>query len=330
MTAGSIYSGLGALTAGLLLGLLSGSIVSYIAVGDALLFPETITSIIESPSHLKSIVRVMGPIVASAVGLSLAYRSGFITIGSEGQVLLGALATLGVLSYTSLGELSHITAFLVSLTAAAVVGGLWGLVPGLLRAYLNVNEILTSLMLNYVSLSIVNYMVSGPWRAGAFTATKSLPEWASIGVLTVLSILAVIAVAYEAVLRYTRLGVGLEARGIAPRAAHTYAISPDRAVIYASLLSGVTAGIGGWLFMITLQRGFTALSQPPGYGYMGILVAWLSNRSPLATLAGGALFSLLIIAGFSMQTSGIPLNTVLLIQSVIVLSTLSFMVLARR
>ncbi len=319
-----------AVIVGPVMGIISGLLVSYTATGEAKPFIETIISTATSRAHLESVARVMGPIVASAVGLSLAYRSGFITIGSEGQVLLGALATLGVVSYTSLGDMGTIVPLTVSLLVALLIGGLWGLIPGILRAYLGVNEILSSLMLNYVSVSIVNYMVSGPWRAGAFTATRSIPDSINVGPLTILLILGVLAGAYEVILRYTRLGISLEARGIAPRAAYTYAISPRKAVLYASILAGITAGLGGWLFMIALQRSFTALSQPPGYGYMGVLVAWLSLRIPLATLAGGALFSLLIIAGFSLQTSGIPFNTVLLIQSLIVLSTLAMIALSRR
>ncbi len=272
-----------------------------------------------SPAGIESSLKYMGPIAASAAGLALAYRAGFLTIGSEGQVLLGAAAALWLLAY-AWPEAPAAAGVALAALLAALVGALWGSVPGLLRVYGGVNEVLSSLMLNYVALSAVNYLVAGPWRAGPFTATKPLPEAYSLGPLAVAAAVILVALAFEAILRATRLGVAAEAYGAAPRAAATYTMPRARLIMALALLSGASAGLGGALMMLSFQRQLQALSQPLGYGYMGVLVAWLAARRPLATVPAALFFSLLVTAGYSLEALGVPFNFVLLVQALAVLA----------
>ncbi len=265
-----------------------------------------------------------GPIIASAIGLALAYRAGFITIGSEGQVLLGALTALWLTAYSGL-HISRSLMLPLALLFSGLAGALLGLISGILRAYWDVNETLSSLMLNYIVLAFANYLIAGPWRTGPFTQTRSVPNLYAINKIDVLITVLFLAFIYEFLLRRTKLGLAIEALGKAPKAAYTYAIPVSSIIVYVSLLQGLTAGMGGALMIMSFQRNMTAMNQSPGYGYMGILVAWMALISPVGSLIAGYFFSTLIVAGYLLQSKGVPFNTVLLLQSVIVLTFIAYM-----
>ncbi len=288
---------------------------------------RALATVYTRPDLLESAILYSAPITASAIGLAAAYRARFLTIGSEGQVLAGALAAMWILCYAGLqGPL----ALPAAAALAALAGTLLGLVVGVLRAVLGVNETLSSLMLNYIVLAYANYLIAGPWRAGAFTETRSVPAQYTVPWQAVLAVLVSLAFIVEALTRWTRFGVAVEALGAAPRAAETYSIPSRRLYVYVSALQGATAGLGGALMLTGFQRVLTAMSVSPGYGYMGILVAWLALLSPAASLLAGYFFSTLIVAGYILQSSRVPFNTVLVIQSIIVLTVLAYVTLSRR
>ncbi|MET1101658.1 MAG: ABC transporter permease [Pyrodictiaceae archaeon] len=268
------------------------------------------------------------PIVSSAAGLSIAYRAGFYTIGSEGQVIIGAVAAMYIALYSPI-RLEPPWGIIVALAFSSLTGAAYSLIVGLLRIYAYANEVLTSLMLNYVAMYIVNYLVSGPWSTGMFTKTRSIPEDYNLPYYTVTAITASLAVLLEFILRRTRLGVAIEAYGKAPKAARTYGISPRMVLLSVSIVSGLAAGLGGGLLMLGFQHTLYSLEQPPGYGYMGVLVAWLSASSPLASLLGGVFFGYLLSTGSFLQLYGAPFNFVLSVQAVMVLSVIALLALSR-
>lgn len=292
---------------------------AHFTPAGALGVAREIATVLVNPANLEAAVKYMGPIAVSAAGLALAYRAGFITIGAEGQVLLGSAVTLWLLTYAWPTAPAAVGVPL-ALALAALVGAAWGAVPGLLRVYGRVNEVLSSLMLNYVALSLVNYLVAGAWRAGPFTATKPLPDEYAIGPLAVAAIVVGVAGVFEFIHGRTRLGIAAEAYGTAPRAALTYAMPRGRLIVSLALLSGAAAGLGGGLMMLSFQRTLQAMSQPPGYGYMGVLVAWLAGRRAVAAVPAALFFSVLVVAGYSMEALGVPFNFVLLVQAMAVLA----------
>lgn len=284
---------------------------------------SVLETIYSRPDLLGTALEYSGPIIASAIGLALAYRAGFITIGSEGQVLLGALTALWLTSYSGL-HLSRYPMLLLALAISGLTGAFLGFISGALRAYWGVNETLSSLMLNYVILAFANYLIAGPWRTGPFTQTRSVPSVYSVKQADVLITVLILALLYELLLRRSKLGLAIEALGSAPKAAYTYTISVSSVIVFVSLLQGLTAGIGGALMIMGFQRNMTAMSQSPGYGYMGILVTWMALVSPLGSVLAGYFFSTLIVAGYLLQSSGVPFNTVLLLQSIIVLTFVAY------
>lgn len=309
---------LASIVAGVILGLLAGMAALLATPPGPTALPSSLYQVLSSPGLLENVARLMAPIAVAGAGLAVAYRAGFITIGSEGQMLLASLAALYILEYQGLPA---------GLAAAIAVlaGALWGLVPGLLRAYAGVNEVLTSLMLNYIALSTVNYLVSTSLREGAFTQTRFIGEDKVLGAPMALGIALGVALALEALLRYTLPGAALQAYGAAPRMARTYITTGRRAVLEAALVSGAAGGLAGYLMLTGFQRGFTAMSVTPGYGYMGVLAAWMGLRSPLGALGAALLFSILAMAGYILQPQGVPWSIALLVQALIVLSTVTLL-----
>lgn len=321
------YSGILRSYGGVLLGLIVG-FASSIILGS--LSPAGLSGslrallwVYTSPSPIIASILFMGPIALSAVGLSIAYRSGFITVGSEGQVIAGSAAALWLTAIMDLG-LHPIQAFVLALLFSGSIGALLGLLPAVMRIYLGASEILSSLMLNYVVLYIVNYLVSGPWRSGAFPVTRSVPDQYRLGYVGIILISLAVSIALYIMLSRGRLGLVVEVLGRSPRTAETYGLRPRLAIYYVSIISGFTSGVGGAIAVLSFQNSLTPMSVFPGYGYMGALVAWLSSNNPIIALPASWFFSTLLVYGGALQASGLPIGYVLAIQSIIVLSVMLF------
>ena len=308
----------------LLLAITVIGIASGISVRDLL---STLIYVYTNPSSLATAVLYSGPIIASALGLAIAYKAFFISIGAEGQVLVSGLTALWLLAYVWPEPGNHY--ILLALFSSIALGSLWGILPGLLKAYAEVNEVLTSLMLNYVALSVVNYAVSGPLRWGPFTITKEIPDNYTLGPLAIIAFAVALSGLYSFILWRTRLGLAIESLGLAPKAASTYGYDNRKTIVYVSLLAGASSGLGGFLMVTGFQWSFKALSEPPGYGYMGVLVAWMSSNNPALVLPLGYLFSTILVAAKHLQGAGMPLSSVLALEAVMAL-TAAFISTRRR
>jgi simple sugar transport system permease protein len=208
--------------------------------------------------------------------------------------------------------------------AGALAGAAWILIPALARAYLNVNEILTTLMLNFVAILLVNHYAIGPWRdrgAGVLTATAriqyELPLLSGrlhIGILIALVIAVLLAVAFGS----TRWGYEVTTIGENRRAAEFTGIPVNRSIMTVMLLAGAIAGIAGVIEVTgTAHRLSGTISND--YGFTGIIAAALANASPLATILSGFLLAVLLNAGLVLSTQGISVNTVIAINGLILL-----------
>jgi simple sugar transport system permease protein len=234
------------------------------------------------------------PILLTGLAVVVPLRAGLFNIGAEGQIYMGGLfASLVALYLPPMPSVLHI--FLCSL-AAAIGGGLWALIPGLLRAVYNVNEVIVTLLLNYVAINLVSFAVSGPMMApnAPYPYSAEIPEslWlpyilprtdAHAGVIIGL-VLAVICVV---VLRYTTTGLKVGMVGANPVAAQYAGISVKTTLIASMTLGGALAGLAGAYEILGLKyRLFHLFSD--GYGYDGIVVAFLASGQalfvPLAAL----------------------------------------------
>jgi len=308
-------------TLGLVLGFTLALILGSISPAGFRGILDSLVWVYTNPVPQVFTLTLLSPIACVAVGLTVAYRAGFITVGSEGQILLGAIVTLWLVEYSGL-NLNPQVAIPISILLGGFTGALLGLIVGVLRVYFNVNEILASLMLNYVILYVSNHLASGPWRVGPFAITKSVGEEYRLGPLVMVFVAVVLAFLCWFLLTRSSLGLAIKVYGRAPRVAETYGLNPKAIVLSVALLSGFTSGVGGALMMLGFQHSLSPMSVSPGYGYMGVLVSWLSSNNPLVVLPASWFFSSILVLGRSLQASGLPIGYVLAVQAVIVLSVM--------
>ena len=254
------------------------------------------------------------PLVLCAVGLAIGFRANVWNIGAEGQLTLGAI-TGGGLALAFYGEGGWWLLPLM-VVGGAVGGAVWAAVPAFLRLRFNASEILTSLMLNYVALLLLNYLVHGPYRdpdgfafpeSRLFESDAVLPIlWAGTRVhLGALFALLAVAGGWLLIAR-TFIGFQIKVIGLTPAAAGYAGFDQKRIVWLALLLSGALAGIAG-MGEVAGPIGQVTASISPGYGYTAIIVAFLGRLHPVGILLAALLMALSFIGGEAAQIAmGLP------------------------
>lgn len=260
------------------------------------------------------------PLILAGLGVSLAFRMKLWNIGAEGQLFLGAFMASGVALHWLPAETPKVILLTAMALAAAVGGALWGVIPGLLKAKLNVNEIITSLMLNYVAIQWNNFFVYGPWSQGGFGLTptfeknawlprfadyaKSIPAFQGITAHVGIFLAIILAIILWIVFRRSKWGFEINIIGDNPRAAYYAGINLSRNTMLIMALSGALAGLAGFSeisgVVHRLQERFS-----PGYGFTAIIVAWLARLNPLTIILVAYLFGGLLVGGDAIQPMGV-------------------------
>lgn len=259
---------------------------------------------------LAEVLRRTLPLLLIGSGLTLAFRVGFFNIGAEGQLLAGAVASTGVALFLPPGAWSLPLMFL----AGAVGGGLWTLPAAWLRSRVNVNEILTTLMLNPVAGSLVIALVTGPWRGEqvqGYTYTDAFPPAGQLPLLEgtlvhwpTLVLGVAVAVALQVLLHRTAVGYALRVVGASPRAARYTGMPVGRVVLLTGLLSGGAAGLAGAGEVAGIHHRLLDPSQLSlGYGFTAIIVAWLARGHPALVLLTAPLMGVILAGGDLLKIS---------------------------
>ncbi len=258
------------------------------------------------------------PLLFVGVGIVIAFRANVINIGAEGQMVLGGLfATMAALYLPKMPSFVMIPAVLV---AGCIGGGLWGWIPGSLKAYFQVNEILSTIMLNIVAVQLMSYLLRGPLidpeeieRGTRIPQTERLPESADLPLLfgsdrlhigPILAVLCAIGAYY--LLWRTPFGFRLRAVGLSEHAARYAGIPVRRTITVALTLSGALAGLGGAVLVFgseshRMVTDGSTLGFTGGAGFNGIVAALLGGLHPLWTIPASFLFGGLIVGGQALQ-----------------------------
>ena len=285
------------------------------------------------------------PLLFTGLCAAVAFRMQLFNIGGEGQLYAGAI--LGAAAGIALGNHSGWLSVPAMIAAGAAGGAALALVPGILRAFLSTNEIITSLMLNYVGALVISYLIfdsQSYWRdtssptAKVFPQGKNLPDAASwpaahVGSLFLpFGLIAGAVVALLVWILYTRTRFGFEVQviGDSPRAASYAGMRTRRKILAVMALSGAIAGIGGASqdgdFRHTLDpRGLTTA----GYGYAGIVIAALARYNPFAVVLVAFLLGGIQNAGFALQGADFPSGLVGVLQGLILFCALGGELLIR-
>lgn len=277
------------------------------------------------------------PLAFTGLAAAVAFRMRLFNIGAEGQLYFGAIGAAGVALL--LAGRSTPVIIVAMVAAGAALGAAWGAIPGLLRAFLRTNEIITSLMLNYVAALVLNYLIFDSlsyWRdtsatGQVFPQGKMLPDAASWPVSTIGSVavpfgfLLAIAAAVVIWVLYARTRFGFEAQviGDSPRAARYAGMRTRRKIVAIMCLSGGIAGIGGASQMGDFRHLLDARGlQQANYGYTGIVVAALARYNPFAVVLVAFLLGGLQNAGFTLQSAEFPSGLVGVMQGMILFAML--------
>jgi ABC-type uncharacterized transport system permease subunit len=292
------------------------------------------------------------PLAFTGLAAAAAFRMKLYNIGAEGQMYMGAVFGSAVGLY--LGSRTSSSALVVAamVVAGCAGGGAWALIPGVLRAFFRTNEILTSLLLNYVAGLIITYLIfesESYWRqtkgfnATVFPTGKPLPkiaEWPTWtihlqgGVVIPLGALLAVGTAVVLWALYSRTRFGFEAQvlGDSERAARYAGVRVRRKILAVMVLSGAIAGLGGASqigdFSHSLDGDPNGL-QKLGYGYTGIVVAALARYNPFATLLVAFLIGGLENAGNTLQGPNFPAGLVGVLQGIILFCALGGEILVR-
>ena len=267
------------------------------------------------------------PLALAGLSVAVAGSMGLWNIGAEGQMMAGATFAAGVALVAE--GLSGPVLITAMITAGALGGLVLALGPALARAYLNVNEIITTLMLVEVAIRIVEWLEVGPWKdpeSFGFAVITELPEQASlpglfgrahIGVV----LAAVLLVVFWLAVSRTAWGYELRVAGSSGATARYAGISLKRKVLTAMLLSGAIAGIAGAVELTgTASRLSPGLSN--GYGYAGIIVAALALMRPSGVAVVAFVFGAVQVGGQSIQTLGVESSISVILQAMILIAAL--------
>ena len=263
------------------------------------------------------------PILLAALACSIAFRMKLWNIGAEGQFIMGAWgASAVVLTPLVPADASRWLFIPVMILFGMAAGAAWGFIPGYLKAKFNVNEIISTLMLNYIAVSWVNFWVFAVWSESGFQMTPKFPDgaWlprlseyaASIplfrGLTTHLGLLLgiVAAIILWFIVFRSRWGYEIRLIGDNPQAAKYAGISITRNTVWVMMLSGALAGLGGMSEVAGVVHRLQTSPIAAGYGFTGIIVAWLAKLNPIAIILVSILFGALILAGREIQPSGVP------------------------
>jgi ABC-type uncharacterized transport system permease subunit len=284
---------------------------------------QVVSSTFGSSFGLEDVGLLVTPLILTGLSVAVALRIGAWNIGAEGQFYAGAFAATGVALFIP----GPTIVILPLMFIAGAVGGLiWILVPTLARAYADVSELITTLLLNFVATLLVYWVATGPWldpSGHALATTARLPHdvpefWGIVHWGFPAAILLTVVVA--AVLNYTRWGYEVRIAGSNPNAAKYAGMPFRRHLILVMLLSGAIAGVAGMLEAAgTVHRLQGGISN--NFGYLGIMVAVLARGSALGVLAGAVLMAIILNSGIILQTQGVNVSTVLAITGLILFFT---------
>lgn len=301
---------------------ISGVIIELSGLSALSLARRALESTLGSAYGLEQAGVLATSLILTGLAVAVGMRMRLWNIGAEGQFYMGAWAATAIGIHITDGPVFPM--FVAMFLAAALAGALWILIPALTRAYWNVNEIITTLLLNFVAVLFVNHFAIGPWRdrgAAVLVATYRIPyELPTLtGSLHVGILIAiVIAIVLTLTMQNTRWGYEVATIGGNRRAAEFTGIPVTRNILTVMLLSGAIAGVAGMIVVTgTAHRLSGFISND--YGYTGIIVAAMANGSPLVTILVGYLLAVLLNAGIVLQTQGLSVNTVIAINGLILI-----------
>lgn len=265
------------------------------------------------------------PLIFTGLANAIAFKTGLFNIGVQGQFIVGGLGAVAVGLIPGMPSVIHV---ILAILAGTVAGALWGALPGYLKARKGINEVVNTIMMNYIAMNLYDYVVLHPLNKKGQAETppiKATAElWRFLGANNRLNVGIFIAI-IVAVLVYflfwkTTTGYEIRAVGLNQYAAEYGGINVKKNIVLAMVISGAIAGLGGACHL----TGVTHIGQeiggnPPSYGFDGITVALIAKSHPIGVIFSAFLIGMLNHCSLTLQMDDIPKEIVSLIQAVIII-----------
>jgi len=310
----SILASLISIGVGLVFGLILLIILNFQASGSA--FISLVTTGFRSSDKFAKVLYQAAPLIMTGLSVGFAFKTGLFNIGATGQYTVGAaLALIGAIQFQQ--------PWYVCLLLAFIGGAVWGIFPGLFKAYFNVNEVITSIMFNWIAMFAVNLtinnlpmMLAKYWGGAQMDRTANLAQAnpnaliprAGLDVLmnsNYMNISIFIAIAFAIVswiiLSKTTFGYELKACGYNRNASNYAGINAKRNIVLSMVIAGAFAGVGGGLYFLAGTGQYTLLKQLLTAGFNGIPVALLATSNPIGTIFSAFFVSYIQVGGDAMQ-----------------------------
>ena len=328
---------------------LNSLVVFFIAVVGALLvgavflaitgfapfdvYAEMADSALGGSRAISETLLAAGPLILVGLAAAIAFKMLIWNIGGEGQLLVGAIVAAG--AGIALGDsFPGWIGIPLVLLAGAIGGALWASFSAVPRVFLGTNEILTTLMLNFIALEIMNYLIFGsfsPWRDPAATqfpqgrplaASLRLPEiWGRLDIGLIFAILVALVVWW--LVKSTRWGYEVRVAGDSSRVAEYGGIKVRRKILSVFLLSGAMAGLAGAVLVGGVVGAMEPRSLQLGLGFTGIIVAALARLNAAAVIPVALFIGALTNSRSALQIAGVPDSTVIILQGAIFIFAVS-------
>jgi len=288
--------------------LFAGFLLFFAGVDPAAAYLEILKESLGSTYGISETLVKATPLIITGLAVSIAFRMQIWNIGAEGQIYMGACGATWVALFSGLDAPLMLPAMFF---AGAIAGGLWASVAGLLRARWQVNEVIVTLLMNYIAILLTDYLVFGPWKnpdgfnfplTAQFGEAARFTEYFDTRLHSGFFLALFCALAVYLLMERTIWGFQVKAIGSNPGAARYAGMKTGLAIFMVLSLSGAIAGIAGFSEVAGLQHRLQH-GISPGYGYTAIIIAWLARRSALGVIIVSFLMGILLVGGDSLQLS---------------------------
>lgn len=266
---------------------------------------------------------IANPLIFTGLTAAISYKCGVFNLGGEGQFIIGAIASI---FFVTKSGMEGIPAILLSLLIGAASGAIWGAIPGILKITRGLNEMIVSIMLNYVAALFMGYVYTTLLRDGSVPQTYAIPDSTKIAVISKnfpvhwgIGIALFLAFAGYYFLFHTSKGFKLRAVGLNATASFFNGFPVNRYILFSFIISGAVAGLGGSVELhgkqLRLMDGFGQ-----GYGFDGVAIALIAQLNPIGTAIVAFIFAVLRKGASTLQTGmQVPTAVVDIIQALVII-----------
>lgn len=263
--------------------------------------PSLYRGTLGNPYSLAQTLTVTAVILLAGAAALIPFRAGFVNLGGEGQIMMGA--TFTAILILTIGEPGSLWVAILGIVAAALGGALWAGVAAFLYERYGANEVISTLMLNFISFAVAGYFISTVWpdklapQTSSFPDGSALPDVDKLGGSPYAIAIAVVAwIATWWLISRTNFGFRLRATGESATAAFRFGYAPVKTRVISVLLGGMCAGVAGGLLIMVINRALVQ-GMSSSYGYVGIAAALLIGLRPALLPLGAIAFALITVGG---------------------------------